>query len=75
MGYDARSVVADPLFLDPELDDFRLQAESPAYELGFLPINMDGIGIRTDESGPAIREDSHYLRSIRQVAGGEEQAT
>lgn len=75
MGYDLRSVVADPLVVDPEQDDFRLRLGSPAYKLGFLPINMDGIGIRTDESGQAITEDSHYLRSIRQVAEGEVQAT
>ena len=34
-GMDRHSIVADPLFRDPESDDYRLLAESPAWELGF----------------------------------------
>ncbi|MEW6071783.1 MAG: hypothetical protein AB1726_04185 [Planctomycetota bacterium] len=34
-GHDQESVIADPLFLDPAHDDFRLAAESPALALGF----------------------------------------
>ena len=75
MGYDARSVIADPLFVDPEQDDFRLRPESPAYRLGFLPINTGGIGIRSGDDGQGMDEDSHYLRSIRQIAGSEALAT
>jgi parallel beta-helix repeat protein len=43
-GHDAHSVVADPLFVDPEREDFRLQAGSPAWDLGFQPIPVDRIG-------------------------------
>jgi parallel beta-helix repeat protein len=46
LGYDRHSVVADPLFVDPDNDDYRLRPESPALELGFIPIDMDKIGIR-----------------------------
>ena len=43
-GYDVHSVVADPLFVDPDKDDYRLKPESPAFKLGFQPIPVDKIG-------------------------------
>jgi hypothetical protein len=45
MGYDTHSVTADPLFMDPEHDDYRLRPESPAFKLGFVPIDMTKIGM------------------------------
>ena len=44
LGLDVHSVVADPQFVDPEHDDYRLKPTSPALELGFKPIPMDEIG-------------------------------
>ena len=58
--------------MDPEEGDFRLRPESPAYKLGFLPINTEFMGIRRPDDGQGIDEDSHYLRAIRQVAGVEQ---
>jgi len=46
MGYDGHSLVADPLFVDPAHDDYRLKSESPALGLGFQPIPADQIGVR-----------------------------
>jgi len=46
MGYDVHSVIADPLFVDPEHNDYRLKLESPALKLGFQPIDVTKIGIR-----------------------------
>lgn len=46
LGYDAHSVMADPKFVDPEHDDYRLQPESPALKLGFQPLDISQIGIR-----------------------------
>jgi len=38
--------MADPLFVDPAHDDYRLKPESPALKLGFVPIDVDEIGLR-----------------------------
>ena len=48
LGYDADSVVADPLLVDPLREDFRLHPESPALKLGFVPIPVEKIGIRKE---------------------------
>jgi hypothetical protein len=51
-GYDTRSLVADPLFVDASKDDYRLKPESPAYKVGFQDINAQiaRIGVyRSDE--------------------------
>ncbi len=43
-GQDRDSLVADPLFVDPENDDFSLKPESPAFKLGFKPIDLSNLG-------------------------------
>jgi len=48
MGFDRHSQVADPLFVAPEKDDYRLQPESPAFRLGFKPIPVEKIGCYPD---------------------------
>jgi hypothetical protein len=40
------SVVADPLFVDPENGDFTLKSDSPALKLGFEPIDVSKVGPR-----------------------------
>lgn len=45
-GFDTNSLVADPMFVDPENDDYGLKPGSPALELGFVPIDMTKIGVR-----------------------------
>ena len=44
-GFDRHSVVADPLFVDPDKDDYRLRDGSPARALGFQPIDVARIGV------------------------------
>jgi Right handed beta helix region len=43
-GHDRHSLVADPLFVAPQQNDFRLQANSPALKLGFHPIDLSHVG-------------------------------
>lgn len=43
-GQDRRSIVADPLFANPDEGDFRLSSDSPALKLGFKPIDMGNFG-------------------------------
>ncbi len=45
-GFDTHSIVADPLFVDPENDDYSLRPESPAFKLGFKPIDLSRVGLR-----------------------------
>jgi parallel beta-helix repeat protein len=46
-GQDAHSVIADPQFADPEKGDFALRPASPALKVGFKPIDLGGVGVRT----------------------------
>jgi len=45
-GQDQHSLIADPLFVDVEKHDFRLQPDSPALKLGFQPIDLSTVGPR-----------------------------
>jgi hypothetical protein len=45
-GHDGHSVVADPLFVAPRQNDFRLRPGSPALTLGFQPLDLTAVGPR-----------------------------
>ena len=45
-GQDADTLIADPLFVDPEHCDFRLKPGSPAAKIGFEPWDMSAVGPR-----------------------------
>jgi hypothetical protein len=46
-GKDVDSIIADPLFTDPERDDFSLRPGSPAVDrLGFKPLDFSSVGPR-----------------------------
>jgi hypothetical protein len=47
-GFETHSLIADPLFVDAQNDDYRLKPDSRALKLGFQPIDMDRIGIRAE---------------------------
>jgi len=49
MGKDQNSLIADPLFVDPEKEDYRLRDDSPAFKIGFQPIPVEKIGTYEDE--------------------------
>ncbi len=46
LGFDTHSAFEDPLFVNPQSDDYRLKPESPAFKLGFQPIDVSQIGPR-----------------------------
>ncbi|NCO42726.1 MAG: hypothetical protein GW892_28975 [Armatimonadetes bacterium] len=48
-GLDQHSAIADPRFVDPAKDDYRLKPDSPALALGFKPLPVDQIGPYKDE--------------------------
>ena len=43
-GQDVHSLIADPQFTDPANRVFTLKKDSPAYKLGFKPIDMRDVG-------------------------------
>ena len=47
-GHDQNSIIADPLFIAPERDDFRLRENSPALKLGFSQIDLSNVGVRKE---------------------------
>lgn len=44
-GIDQHSLAVDPLFVDPAKGDFRLQPNSPAFQLGIRPIDLSDVGL------------------------------
>lgn len=51
---DKGSVIADPRFVAPDKDDFRLRPDSPALKLGFKPFNAAKAGRTTP---PVLTKD------------------
>jgi hypothetical protein len=49
LGKDLNSIVADPLFVDTDKEDYRLRDDSPAFKIGFEQIPVDKIGPYKDE--------------------------
>ena len=45
LGFDLHSIIADPLFIDPEAGNFKLQKESPAFNIGFMEFPLDQFGL------------------------------
>ncbi|MDO4574194.1 MAG: right-handed parallel beta-helix repeat-containing protein [Planctomycetia bacterium] len=49
LGFDAHSLVADPMFVDIREDDARLKPDSPCLKAGFQPIDLSNVGPRKRE--------------------------
>lgn len=45
-GYDANSLITDPMFTDSESNDFSFKENSPAYELKINEIDTNNIGVQ-----------------------------
>ena len=50
LGHDQHSIIADPLFVDAEHHDYRLQPNSPALKIGFKPFDYSQAGVYGDAS-------------------------
>jgi len=48
LGRDADSILADPLFVAPLKDDFRLQENSPVKKIGFKPFDYSRAGLEKE---------------------------
>jgi hypothetical protein len=46
VGQDTDSLIADPLFADPQKGDFTLRPGSPAARIGFEPWDISAVGLR-----------------------------
>ena len=61
LGVENESLCADPRFVDIGKGDLRLQPDSPAWKLGFQPIDLAGIGLLPNHP---------YYRPAEANAGG-----
>lgn len=48
-GVDTHSVAVDPLFVDPANGDFRMNPDSPALKMGFVPFDISKVGITNND--------------------------
>ena len=62
----------DPLFVNPEKNDFRLRPGSPAYDItGMEPVPFEKIGLYNDQlraSWPVVREIGKYFDPSKETA-------
>lgn len=50
-GLDEHTITADPLFVDLENDDYSLRPGSPAFKVGFVPVDVTAVGLRGRGTG------------------------
>jgi hypothetical protein len=69
LGIEEGSVVGDPLFVNPDKDDYRLRSGSPSLKLGFQPIPVEKIGPYQDElraSWPIVEAEGAREKPLSQ---------
>jgi hypothetical protein len=65
---DRHSLIADPLFRDAENLDFRLEEESPAFQLGFENFDVSGAGPRPREVWQKELKEDGKMRIMKPIA-------
>ena len=55
-GQDQHSVIADPMFRNAKQGDFRLPADSPAWQTGFQAIDISEVGPREPWQNARVRK-------------------
>ncbi len=56
VGFDKDSIIADPLFANPNMKDFRLRPDSPAFKMGFKELPYEKMGLQRSYFRPQLPE-------------------
>ncbi len=64
LGLDQHSRIADPRFVNPAADDFRLRPDSPALALGFTPIDTSAVGLYGPRAWVDQARRIHYPKAV-----------
>lgn len=59
-GHDVDSIIADPMFVNPDKIDFRLKPGSPASKIGFKPFDYNKAGVYGDKAWKALARAYKY---------------
>ncbi len=64
VGHDLYSIATDPQFADIGNGDFSLSADSPARQVGFVPIDTASIGLQSPWKGKLVGENLLRTRMV-----------
>ena len=56
-GHDTRSIIADPMLVDPSRPERGIRPESPAFPLGYTQIDVAAVGPRPRSARPEPRRE------------------